>query len=101
MKHIQRNVKAILTVGEESILNSLRLVWERMKQIIEPSAAVGLAVVLDNQEFAKMAHQIANEKRKQRELSEKEVVEVRIVVVWTGGNVELDAIISALSRYKQ
>jgi threonine dehydratase len=47
MKHIQENVESIMTVSEQSILSSLRLVWERMKQIIEPSAAVGLAVVLD------------------------------------------------------
>lgn len=101
MKHIQRNVEKILTVSEQSILASLQLVWERMKQIIEPSAAVGLAVVLDNEEFANFVQQTAKEKRKQKGLSEQEVIEIRIVVVWTGGNVELDTIIAALNNHKQ
>lgn len=45
------HVDAIFTVTEEEIIRAMKLVWERMKQVIEPSAAVGLAVALYNQEF--------------------------------------------------
>lgn len=44
-------VDAIYTVTEEQIVRAMRLVWERMKQMIEPSGAVGLAVALFNEEF--------------------------------------------------
>ncbi|MFP4059732.1 MAG: pyridoxal-phosphate dependent enzyme [Bacteroidales bacterium] len=46
---IQSNVNEIITVQEETIVKAMRLIWERMKIIIEPSAAVSLAVVLENQ----------------------------------------------------
>ncbi len=45
---IRKNVDDILTVSEESIINSMKLVWERMKIIIEPSSATVLAVVGEN-----------------------------------------------------
>ncbi len=37
---IRRNVDEIVTVSEEAIVAAMRLVWERMKIVIEPSAAV-------------------------------------------------------------
>ena len=40
-------VDEILTVKEESIIEAMRLVWERMKIIIEPSSAVALAAVVE------------------------------------------------------
>jgi len=43
---IQRYVAAIHTVSEAEILHAMRLVWERVKLLIEPSAAVGVAVAL-------------------------------------------------------
>ncbi len=46
---IQKYVSGIITVKEKSIIQAMKLVWERMKIIIEPSAAVPLAVVLENQ----------------------------------------------------
>lgn len=39
-------VDDVITVSEEDIASSTRLVWERMKLAIEPSAAVGVAAVL-------------------------------------------------------
>ncbi|MBG0861148.1 MAG: pyridoxal-phosphate dependent enzyme [Bacteroidales bacterium] len=48
---IRRNVDAIFTVSEESIISSMKLVWERMKIIIEPSSATVLAAVAENQAF--------------------------------------------------
>lgn len=44
-------VNDILTVEEDVIIAAMRLVWERMKIIIEPSAAVPLAAVLSNKEL--------------------------------------------------
>ena len=43
---IRQHVSDILTVSDEEIIAAMRLVWERMKIIIEPSCAVPLAVVL-------------------------------------------------------
>jgi threonine dehydratase len=45
---ISRNVDNIFTVSEESIIESMLLVWERMKIIIEPSSATTLAVIKEN-----------------------------------------------------
>lgn len=41
-------VDNVLTVQEESIVKAMKLVWERMKIIIEPSSAVPLAAILEN-----------------------------------------------------
>lgn len=43
---IQNHVEAIFTVPDTEIASAMRLVWERMKIVIEPSAAVPLACVL-------------------------------------------------------
>lgn len=40
-------VDEVLLVEEQAIVAAMRLVWERMKVLIEPSAAVGVAAVLD------------------------------------------------------
>jgi threonine dehydratase len=45
---IRGNVDDILTVSEDQITQAMRMVWERMKIIIEPSSAVPLAAVLCN-----------------------------------------------------
>ena len=45
---IQKYVKDIFTVSEQEIIDALRLIWERMKIIIEPSCAVPLAAILKN-----------------------------------------------------
>ncbi len=45
---IRQQVDNILTAKEETIIQAMRLVWERMKIIIEPSSAVPLAVVMEN-----------------------------------------------------
>lgn len=43
---IRREVDEILLVSEEEIVAAMRLVWERMKMVIEASAAVGVAAAL-------------------------------------------------------
>jgi threonine dehydratase len=52
-KIIQSNVDKIFTASESSIVKAMRLIWERMKIIVEPSSAVPLAVILENGEFFK------------------------------------------------
>ena len=47
---IQKYTDGILTVSEESIVKAMRLVWERMKIIIEPSSAVPVAAIMQNPE---------------------------------------------------
>jgi threonine dehydratase len=65
---IRQNVDEILTASEESIVMAMRMIWERMKIIIEPSSALPLAVIMENREkFA--GH--------------------RIGIILSGGNVEL------------
>ena len=45
---IQQRVDDIVTVSEEDIIVAMRMIWERMKIIIEPSSAVPLAAILEN-----------------------------------------------------
>ena len=64
-------VDEVLLVDEEAIVAAMRVVWERMKVLIEPSAAVGVAAVLE-ESF-----------RSRREFGPT-------AVVLCGGNVDLD-----------
>jgi threonine dehydratase len=50
---IQRNVDKIFTAKEDSIIDCMLLVWERMKIIIEPSSATVLAIIKENPEIFK------------------------------------------------
>lgn len=65
---IQRHVDDIFTVTEEAIVEAMRIVWERMKIIIEPSSAVPLAAVLSNKAIFQGK---------------------RVGIIVTGGNVDL------------
>jgi threonine dehydratase len=68
---IQEYVDQIFTVNEQSIRKAMRLIWERMKIIIEPSSAVSLAVIMENRSFFEGK---------------------RIGVIISGGNVDLEQI---------
>ena len=46
---VRERVQRVITVSETEIVNAMRFCWERMKLVIEPSAAVGLAVVLSDE----------------------------------------------------
>jgi threonine dehydratase len=50
---IQKHVKNIFTVSDDEIKAALKLVYERMKIVVEPSAVVPLAVVLKNKALFK------------------------------------------------
>jgi len=47
---IQKHVSEIIRVDEEEIISAMRLIWERMKIIIEPSCSVPLAALLREKE---------------------------------------------------
>lgn len=47
-KIIRENLDGIYTAKEETIITAMRMIWERMKIIVEPSAAVPLAAVIEN-----------------------------------------------------
>ncbi len=66
---LYRHLDDIFTVSEEAIVQAMRMVWERMKIIIEPSCAVPFAAVLQNPEI----------------FSGK-----RVGIILSGGNVDLD-----------
>ncbi|EAW09971.1 threonine/serine dehydratase [Aspergillus clavatus NRRL 1] len=73
-------VAGVFAVSEEQIKAAMRLVLERMKVVVEPSAVVGLAVCLFNEEF--------------RRLVEKEGGEEGwdMGIVFSGGNTTVEAI---------
>lgn len=66
---IKNYVHQIVTVSEDAIVDAMKLVWERMKIIIEPSSAVPLASLLENKLYYK------NKK---------------IGIIISGGNIDLD-----------
>lgn len=76
----KEKVQGVFAVSEEQILNAMKLVLERMKVFVEPSAVVGLAVCLYNEDF--------------RALVEREGGEEGwdIGVVLSGGNTSVEAI---------
>lgn len=48
---IRAHVQEIYLVNDQEITQAMKMVWERMKIIIEPSAAVALATVIKNKDF--------------------------------------------------
>ncbi len=47
---VKKHVSEILTVEEETIIKAMRLLWERMKIVVEPSGAVSFASIIENKE---------------------------------------------------
>jgi threonine dehydratase len=50
-KVIRKYVDDIILVSEEAIVEAMKMVWERMKIIIEPSSAVPLAGILEHKKM--------------------------------------------------
>ena len=68
---VQNHVTDILTASEEEIVAAMKLAWQRMKIVLEPSSAVPLATILKNPGvFAGK----------------------RVGVIVTGGNVDMDCL---------
>jgi threonine dehydratase len=66
---IRMHVEAIGLASEEAIVAAMRLVWEKMKIVIEPSSAVPLASLVER------THDVAGQ---------------RVGILLSGGNVDLD-----------
>ncbi|SEG50930.1 beta-hydroxyaspartate dehydratase BhcB [Marinobacterium lutimaris] len=66
---VSNHVTDILTATEEEIVDAMKLIWKRMKIVMEPSSAVPLATILKNPEIFRGK---------------------RVGVIITGGNVDLD-----------
>ena len=66
---IRANVRAVGTCSEEGVVRAMRMMFERMKQVVEPSSAVPLACLLE------------------RTL---DVAGKRVGIIVSGGNVDLD-----------
>jgi len=66
---IRRYVDDIVTVSDEAIVQAMRLIWEVMKIIVEPSGAVPYAAIIEER-LAVRQRQVA--------------------LVLTGGNLDLD-----------
>lgn len=71
------NVDEIVRVSEIEIADAMRLLWERMKLVVEPSGAVSLAGVL----------------KKREELRKN-----RIGVIISGGNLDLDSLFKSFDK---
>jgi len=68
---VSRHVSDIFTATDPEIIDAMKLIWKRMKIVMEPSSAVPLAVILKNpQTFAGK----------------------RVGIIITGGNVDLDSL---------
>lgn len=65
---IKQHVDSIITVPEEEIVAAMKILWERMKMVVEPSGAVSLAGLL------KMKDDLNDE---------------RVGVIISGGNIDL------------
>jgi len=66
---VSHHVSDIQTASEEEIIAAMKLTWQRMKIVIEPSCAVPLAVILKNPDVYRSK---------------------RVGVIITGGNVDMD-----------
>ena len=66
---VSNHVTDILTVTEDEIIDAMKLTWQRMKIVVEPSSAVPLACLLKNKALFKGQ---------------------RIGIIITGGNVDMD-----------
>jgi len=49
----QQHVERIIRVSENEILDAMKLIWERMKIVVEPSSAVALAALFKEKESFK------------------------------------------------
>ncbi len=68
---IKRYVDDVVTVSDKAIVSAMRTIWETMKIIVEPSAAVPYAAIMEGR---------------------IDVGGQRVGIILTGGNVDLDAL---------
>ncbi|KKA23259.1 Threonine ammonia-lyase [Rasamsonia emersonii CBS 393.64] len=75
-------VAGVYAVSDEQIKKAMRLVLERMKVVVEPSAVVGLAVCLFDEDFRRLVEKEGGEKGWD------------VGIVFSGGNTTVEAIAS-------
>jgi threonine dehydratase len=73
---ISRHVDGIVTAGDAEILDGMRFLWERLKMVIEPSGSVPVAAVLNGR---------------------PDVRGLRVGIILSGGNVDLEPMFQALA----
>lgn len=93
----QSKVQAVYAVTEQEIKMALRLVLERVKVVVEPSAVVGLAVILFNHDFRKM---VAKKQSEAGDITTTTDRAWHMGVIFTGGNTTVKAL-SALFKDEQ
>lgn len=76
----KKYVAGLYAVTEQNIRDAMKLVLERMKCFVEPSAVVGLATILYNEDFRNMVEKEAGEEG------------WNIGIVFSGGNTTIEAI---------
>ncbi len=77
----RRHVTGILLVTEEQIVSAMRTVWERMKIVVEPSAAVAVAPLLKPGGVAAL-----------QLLARADGAPPKIGIILSGGNVDLSSL---------
>jgi threonine dehydratase len=78
---LRERVAGILRVGEEEIISATRIVWERMKIIIEPSAAVAIAPLLEPRAIATLGLPVRPDGHAPK-----------LGIIFSGGNVDLSSL---------
>ena len=78
---LREHVAGILRVSEEEIISATRLIWERMKIIVEPSSAVAIAPLLREGVVAGLGLPARADGGK-----------LKLGVIFSGGNVDLSAL---------
>lgn len=68
---VSKHVQQIYTVSELDIVAAMKLIWQRMKIVVEPSSAIALAAVLNNPDTFESKN---------------------VGIILSGGNVNLDAL---------
>jgi len=79
---LAHHLERVVTVPEEDVLPALRLVWERMKLIIEPSCAVPVAALLAGTAIPHLTGAPATGAGDRP----------RVGVILSGGNIDLEAL---------
>lgn len=75
---VQKHIKQIITVSDAEIIAAMRLIWERLKIVIEPSAAVPFAALL----------------KEKKQFSGK-----RVGIILSGGNVDLEKVATFFAKH--
>ncbi|MGC2832068.1 MAG: pyridoxal-phosphate dependent enzyme [Candidatus Acidiferrum sp.] len=78
---LRRHLERVLLVSEEEIIASMRMVWERMKIIIEPSSAVAIAPLLRGAAVAGL-----------KLPARADGAPAKLGVIFSGGNVDFSAL---------